>query len=395
MSVPSRGPHTPAAVPPVSLWIIIRAWTRLGITGFGGPQAHVVMLRSLVVERHHWMDEEEFEHAVATTNLLPGPASTQLAIYCGWKLRKTVGALVAGWCFIFPGLALIIAASAIIFASGAPGWVLGAALGAGAIVPIIAIRAGLDLIVPSFKRSKGLYGARLRWTVWVMVGFVAVITLGGFVVVALLGCGLLELVLEQWRRRRMPSSLSTILPVAGLGLAGLGPLVWTAIKVGALSFGGGFVIIPLMQADAVHRYHWMTNSQFLTSVALGQLTPGPVVQTVASVGYAAGGLWAALLAAGVAFAPSFFMVILGGPYFDRFRHSSNAQAFLAGSGPAAIGAILGTSILLGAGVRHLWQIPLLLVAALWLLVARKGTLSILIAGAVLGALCGGIGLAIT
>ena len=130
-------------------------------------------------------------------------------------------------------------------------------------------------------------------------------------------------------------------------------------------------------------------------MALGQLTPGPVVQTVASVGYAAGGLWAALLAAGVAFAPSFFMVILGGPYFDRFRHSSNAQAFLAGSGPAAIGAILGTSILLGAGVRHLWQIPLLLVAALWLLVARKGTLSILIAGAVLGALCGGIGLAIT
>jgi chromate transporter len=185
--------------------------------------------------------------------------------------------------------------------------------------------------------------------------------------------------------------MGLFLPFVGVSVATSIPLAWTALKVGALSFGGGFVIIPLMQADAVHRYHWMTSSQFLTAVALGQLTPGPVVQTVAVVGYAAGGVAAALLAAAVAFAPSFLFIIIGGPSFDRLRHSATAQAFLAGAGPAAMGAILGTAVLLAAGVSHLWQIPLLLLAALWLLVVRRGTISMLLAGAVLGLLAAAAG----
>jgi Chromate transporter len=127
------------------------------------------------------------------------------------------------------------------------------------------------------------------------------------------------------------------LPAAG----GVGALVWVAFKVGALSYGGGFVIIPLMQRDAVHTYQWMTAAQFLSAVALGQVTPGPVVQTVAVVGYAAAGIAEGLLAAAVAFAPSLGFVLGGGPYFERLRHSPTVQAFLTGAGPAAIGAIAG------------------------------------------------------
>ena len=118
----------------------------------------------------------------------------------------------------------------------------------------------------------------------------------------------------------------------------VGSLAWVAVKVGALSFGGGYVIIPLMQHDAVHTYHWMTTAQFLSAVALGQVTPGPVVQTVAVVGYAAAGLTGGLLAALIAFAPSFAFVLAGGRHFDQFRRSARARAFLAGSGPR-IGAM--------------------------------------------------------
>jgi chromate transporter len=164
----------------------------------------------------------------------------------------------------------------------------------------------------------------------------------------------------------------------------LGSLVWVAIKVGALAFGGGFVIIPLMQHDAVHTYHWMTTAQFLSAVALGQVTPGPVVQTVAVVGYAAAGLAGGLLAAVVAFAPSFVFVLAGGPHFDRFRRSAAAQAFLAGSGPAAIGAIAGAAVTLGLGLTELWQVAVLAGAIGWLVLLRRGVVSAILAAAGIG-----------
>ncbi len=159
-----------------------------------------------------------------------------------------------------------------------------------------------------------------------------------------------------------------------------GSLAWVALKVGALSFGGGFVIIPLMQHDAVHTYHWMTTAQFLSAVALGQVTPGPVVLTVGVVGYAAAGLAGGLLAVLIAFAPSFIFVLAGGPHFDRFRRSEAAQAFLSGAGPAAIGAIAGAAVTLGLGLTQLWQVGVLAAAACWLLLLRRGVVSTLLGG---------------
>jgi chromate transporter len=155
-----------------------------------------------------------------------------------------------------------------------------------------------------------------------------------------------------------------------------------AFKVGALSYGGGFVIVPLMQHDAVTTYHWMTGSQFLNAVALGQVTPGPVVQTIAVVGYAAAGVGGALFAALVAFTPSFVFVFLGGPRFDQIRANPAIQAFFTGASPAVVGAIAGSSIPLSMELSHLWQFGLLAAAAVWLLFLRKGVvLTILGAGA--------------
>ena len=150
------------------------------------------------------------------------------------------------------------------------------------------------------------------------------------------------------------------------------------------SYGGGFVIIPLMQHDAVHTYHWMTAGQFLDAVALGQITPGPVVQTVAVVGYAAAGIAGGLLAAFVAFAPSFVFILVAGPRFDRLRTNPWAQGFLTGAGSASIGAIAGSTVPLAFALSHLWQLGVLGLAAVWLLALRRGVVTTLVGAGALG-----------
>jgi chromate transporter len=140
-----------------------------------------------------------------------------------------------------------------------------------------------------------------------------------------------------------------------------------------------------MQHDAVITYHWMTNAQFLNAVALGQVTPGPVVQTVAVVGYAAGGIGGGLFAALIAFTPSFLFILVGGPRFDQIRANTSVESFLTGAGPSVIGAIAGSSIPLGLAFGHLWQIPVLGCALLWLLVLRRSVVSALL-------LAGGMGI---
>src|SRR6516164_5393030 len=164
---------TPGTRPEVSLGTIAKEWGRIGCTGFGGPPTHIAMLRALTVQRESWIDETEFEDAIAATNLLPGPASTQLAIFCAWRLRGTAGALVGGACFICPGLVVIIALAAIFLASNPPTWIKGAALGAGAAVAPVAINAALGLIPASWRRAGEARARRIRWVVYAVAGGVA------------------------------------------------------------------------------------------------------------------------------------------------------------------------------------------------------------------------------
>jgi chromate transporter len=170
--------------------------------------------------------------------------------------------------------------------------------------------------------------------------------------------------------------------VAATGGGSLLALSWVAFKVGALSYGGGFVIVPLMHDDAVGRHHWLTDPQFLNAVALGQITPGPVTHTVAAVGYAAAGVGGGLLAALVAFAPSFALVLAGAGRFQQLRQSRAAQSFLDGAGPAAVGAIVGTALPLARAIVEPWQWGVLAGAAILLFPLRRGVVStLLLAGA--------------
>jgi chromate transporter len=209
-------------------------------------------------------------------------------------------------------------------------------------------------------------------------------------VLVLLACGAIEL---SWRglARAGAGLHSWPLLAAVTDPGGTGALVWTAFKVGALAFGGGFVIVPLMQADAVGTYHWMTQGQFLNAVALGQVTPGPVTQTVAAVGYSAGGLPAALLAALVAFAPSFSFILFGAARFERLLLNDRVTAFLSGAAPAAAGAIIGSAVPLAGALGETWQYVLLAVATIALLVLRRGVVATLLAAGAVGAIAGLIG----
>ena len=383
---------SPDARPDVRLATIAREWGRIGCVGFGGPPTHIAMLRKLAVARERWIDEAEFEDAIAATNLLPGPASTQLAIFCAWRLRGWRGALVGGACFICPGLAVIIVLSAIFLASNPPTWIKGAALGAGAAVAPVAINAALGLLPASWRRAGDVSARRVRWVLYALAGGVAAATVGTWLVLVLLGCGLVEVTITGGVRWPPGRHAFVVSPLGVLATGGLGALAWVALKVGALSFGGGFVIIPLMQADAVHHYHWMTNAQFLNGVALGQITPGPVVQTVSVVGYAAAGVGGALLAALIAFSPSFVFILAGARHFGTLRTNRVAQSFLGGAGPAAIGAIAGASIPLALAIAHVWQVFVLTGALVLIVGLRRSVVLVLVAAGVIGAIGVALGL---
>ena len=426
-----------------SLPTVLREWGRIGCIGFGGPPAHIALLRQLCVDRRQWLDAQEFEDAIGACNLLPGPASTELAIFCAWRVRGQLGALAGGLAFIVPGLVCILALSALFLEGTPPLWVKGAGAGAGAAVAAVAVQAW-SLLGPSWTRARRAGpGRRFRWAAYLLAGGAAAATIGPWLVLVLLGSGVTELAVGARGGRPAAAADGTgaaaseaaatgdaaaagdaaggnvadgnvadgtaaggttpgvvALPALGVVRAAaatvagggvLASVAWVAFKVGALSFGGGFVIIPLMRADAVGR-GWMTNAQFLNAVALGQITPGPVVQTVSAVGYAAAGLGGGLLAALVAFSPSFVFVLGGARYFSVLRTSRNAQSFLDGAGPAAIGAILGSAILLAAALSQPWQYAVLAGAAVLLLGLKRGVVVTLLAAAVTGlgvALAGG------
>jgi chromate transporter len=350
----------------VDLKTVLREWGRIGVIGFGGPPAHIALLRERVVDRYGWLEPREFEDANAACQLLPGPASTQLGIYCARRVAGAAGAWVGGLAFILPGLIVTIAIAAIALQDEPPRWVEGFGAGAAAAVVAVVAQAGIAL------GRTSLAGRPPRALAYVLAGGAATLLAGPGVVVVLLACGAIEL---SWQRRHQANAVAW--PLA---------LAWTALKVGGLAYGGGFVIVPLMQGDALS-HDWLTEQQFANAVAYGQITPGPVTHTIALIGWGAGGLPGALLASAIAFAPSFAFVLLGARSFDRLRARPGPRAFLDGAGPAAVGAILGAAILLAGALGPAWQWVVLAVAALALALGRPAVL-VLLGGAAAGLLLG-------
>lgn len=370
----------------VPLGTIALTFLRLGVIGFGGPTSHIALMQEHLVERRGWIDRERFSEALGVTSLIPGPNSSELAIHTGYLMAGQPGALVAGVCFAVPSVVLMILLSAAYFRAG--NFSIRADLFAGLQPVVIAV------IVVTLWRLRSTVRTGLLLAVAVAVAVLTVFIPALEPIWLLAAGGLTWSVWEASRRRSVRGEASAgaalVLPIlVGVvaGAAALPALAWVFLKTGALLFGGGYVLIPLLQPEVLAR-GWLTKAQFLDGIALGQATPGPIVTSSAFVGYAVAGVGGAIVATVAVYVPAFLFVMAGtGPFLRSFRDRPAVKAFIGGVTAAALGAVAGAGITLGrvglnsplkaaigagAVVALLWRVPI------WLVLPVAAAVSILV-----------------
>jgi len=338
---------------------VVRLFLRLGFTAFGGPAAHIAMMHDEVVVRRGWMAEQHFLDLVGATNLIPGPNSTEMAIHIGYERAGWRGLIAAGICFIMPAVLIVLAlAWAYVEYGNTP---QGDALMYGIKPVIIAIVVqALSRLVPT-----ALKGPLLAT---IGIGALALYLLGVNELLVLFGGALLVVAIQAVRR--FPSTVAMLLPLAGLesGLRQAGTnnpvsldrLFLIFLKVGALLYGSGYVLLAFLRNDLVVNYGWLTDQQLLDAVAIGQFTPGPVFTTATFIGYVLAGIPGAIVATLGIFLPSFFFVALLARIVPYIRKSPWTAAFLDGVNVAALGLMAGVTWQLGRAA--LIDIPTILLA---------------------------------
>jgi chromate transporter len=325
---------------------------KLGVIGFGGPAAHIAMMEEEVVKKRGWMSQEQFLDLVGVTSIIPGPNSTEMAIHVGYLRGGILGLLVAGLCFIFPAVAITTVFAWLYMSFGAVPQVAWLLYG---IKPAV-----LAVILGALWRlgSKALKGWRLTF-----LGLaVMLISLTEFsAVIALLGGGLLGMLwLRMSQREDGPGQALVALPLVGSTtsmLAGVAPLGGPSLvalglfflKIGAILYGSGYVLVAFLEEELVRQYAWMTQEQLLEAIAIGQFTPGPVLSTAAFIGYVVTGgkLSGALVAAGAIFLPSFVFVAALNPLLPKLRESAWVSAFLDAVNVCAVGLLAAVTLELG------------------------------------------------
>lgn len=323
---------------------------KLGCIAFGGPAAHVAMMRDEVVRRRGWVTDEQFLDLLGASNLIPGPTSTELAIYLGYVRAGPWGLVLAGVLFILPAMLLVLGlARAYVLYGAAPHatWLL---YGIKPVIIAIVVQAIWGL-VPAALKSIRLGAASIAVVVLYLLG---VNPIG-----LLFGAGILLMLLEYARRHRGgAAAASAFLP---LGLAGpvaapsavvvttakLTTLALTCLKIGTVVYGSGYVLLAFLRQDFVERLGWLTDRQLIDAVIVGQFTPGPVFTTATFIGYLVGRTPGALLATVAIFLPSFALVALVYPIVPRLRRSPWTSAFLDGVNAAALGLMAAVTWQLG------------------------------------------------
>ena len=354
------------------------AWyfLRLGAVGFGGPVALVARMREDLVERRAWVSDEEFRDGVALAQVAPGPLAAQLAMYLGWLADGTRGATVVGTAFVLPSLLIVLALAAAYQAAGGLTLLGTLFYGVGAAVIAVLARAGVRLARSTVRRDRLL---------WIVVGVNAfgTVILQRESVPLVLASGLFVMLARSARRdaegaaRRAapglvaaPIALLAQTAAGGLATASLPALFVFFATAGLVVFGSGLAVVPFLHGGVVLERHWLTEQQFLDAVAVSLLTPGPVVITVAFIGFLVAGTAGGLVAAAGVFLPAFVVVLIVAPRFQRIQQDGRAQTFAAGVTAAAVGALLGAVVVIAT--RTLVDVPAVAIAAasLVLLLAR-------------------------
>jgi chromate transporter len=359
----------------------------LGVIGFGGPMAHIAMMERDVIERRGWMSRPRFLDALAVTNLLPGPNSTEMGIHLGYARGGLAGALLAGTAFIAPAFGLMVLLSWLYFRYQATPAVDDVFYGIKpAVIALIA-----------FTSWRLFRGAVRDWslaTIFVASGVLTYVYPGAEIFV-LLGAGAVGIALYGPLRQRLGLPAIGVLVLAAPALAWdpgtLMDLALFCLRVGGLLFGGGYVIIPLMEHDVVETFGWMTREEFLDGVALGQATPGPIVITATFVGYGAAGFAGAAVATVAVFFPSFLFATLSARYLDTRLSIEALRSAIRAIAAAVVGAILATTAHLGeSAFVDGWTAAIGLVAAAVLLRWNVHSALVIAAAALAGLSLGSI-----
>jgi len=315
---------------------LLRYFAYLGSLGFGGPVALVGYMQRDLVERRRWFSREEYLKALALSQLAPGPLAAQLAICLGFIHSRVRGATLVGLTFILPSFLMTVAIGWFYVRYGGLPWMQAVFYGVNAAVIAIIVRAGSKLARFTLGRE------RLLWAVFVLMTVVTAWSESEILTLFVL-CGVATLVVQA------PPAFLRKAPSACVGVAApalLAELLWFFAKAGAFVFGSGLAIVPFLYGGVVQQHRWLTDKQFLDAVAVAMLTPGPVVITVAFIGYLVAGFAGAGAAAVGVFLPVYLFVVIPYPWFDRISANPQVNAFVAGVTAAAAGAIAGACIVL-------------------------------------------------
>jgi chromate transporter len=369
---------TTTTIPSGRIGELVRYFLRLGCLGFGGPVALVGQMERELVDERKWLSKEQMREAIAICQSLPGPLAIQVGVYVSYLRGGFWGAWAGGWAFILPNFIIV------------------AALGAlyvhlGDLQPVTAIFYGVSPAVIALILHSCYRLAKLGmedWLQWAIAAVCLVVTVVLQAEVALLfiGAGIVGILYYgNPFRRRPPAALSvTVAPVlAQLAPAAstsiLGKLLLFFLKAGSLTFGSGLVIVPFLEQGLVQQFGWLDQRQFLIAVAIGMISPGPVVITATFVGYLVGGFWGSVVSTIGIFLPSFLLVLIAAPLLARHRSDPNVQGFVKGAYAAAIGTILGACILLGRIAIGDWLTALIALVSLAILFRWKVSNPLLIA----------------
>jgi chromate transporter len=323
---------------------IVRLFLRLGLTAFGGPAAHLVLMEREAVERRGWLSRERFLDLVGACNLLPGPGSTQVAMTLGYARGGWMGLVAAGACFILPASLATLALAWAYVRYGSLPQAQGLLYGAKPVMVAVIFQAILKLGQTAYRSwSLALSG---------LACFAAALA-GAPPVAVLLASGGLALVVASLRSRTTAAAGIAWLPLgvggATTGAAGLTSLFLVFLKLGVVVFGSGYVLLAFLKADLVDRLHWITEPQLLDAITAGQVTPGPVFATAAFLGYLLRGWAGAAVATAAIFLPSFAMAGVVGALARHLRKSKPAAAFLDGVNAAAVALMVSVALALGRG----------------------------------------------
>ena len=362
MSAPTSGGTTPAQMTadpvPCTLTEFLLYFLKLGTVGFGGPIALAGAMQRDLVETRHWISKQDYKEGLALAQLMPGPLAAQLAIYLGWVRAGVLGATLVSVAFVLPSFLMVLVLSAAYVAYGGLSWMQGAFYGIGAAVIAIIGKSAHKLVTGTMGKDK------LLWVVLAVSALTTAITEQEILWVFLL-CGIGVMLVRAPPGR---GKAAAVIPLPLWMLSGLsGPatsgtlwqILWFFTSAGAVVFGSGLAIVPFLYGGVVDQYHWLTERQFLDAVAVAMITPGPVVITVAFIGYLVAGPLGATLAAIGVFLPCYLLVIFPAPYFRRIASNAQVKHFVDGVTAAASGAIAGAAFVLGK--RAIIDIPTALV----------------------------------